>query len=418
MDGVSAVILTGGLQAADFIISDEEKACAEITPSQGTDFSVSSELPEFIEVLFKPALCWVWDAVSRAGIERVCVAAPEGFAEAARPLLPDAVFTDAAGAREFIASARGDVLLARGDTPLLSSDQIAASLKAHRASGAAATFFESERIIRSLQTRRAGWLKADRLKTLAGPAPDNGKTAVFTLPAEALAAAENSAALFRLNAAARKTQLEKLLDAGVILLDDSVLVGPDCEIAAGATILPGSILRGKTKIGAHCVIGPNALVEDCVFGESITFNASQAYRSQIGDGCTIGPFAHIRPNTVLAGKVHVGDFVELKNSAVGTGSKVPHLTYVGDSDVGAHVNFGCGCVVSNYDGVKKYRTAVGDDAFIGCNTNLVAPVKVGDGAYTAAGSTITRDVPAGALAVARERQQNIEGWAERKRPKK
>jgi bifunctional UDP-N-acetylglucosamine pyrophosphorylase/glucosamine-1-phosphate N-acetyltransferase len=169
-------------------------------------------------------------------------------------------------------------------------------------------------------------------------------------------------------------------------------------------------------VGEGCVIGPNSLLEDCELGDGVVFNASQAYKSKLGDSVTVGPFSHLRPNTVLSKKVHVGDFVEVKNSFVGEGTKLPHLTYVGDSDVGSRVNFGCGCVTVNYDGVAKYRTKVGDNAFIGCNTNLVAPVEVCKNAYTAAGSTITKTVPANALAVARAKQENIEGWVLRKRP--
>ena len=155
-------------------------------------------------------------------------------------------------------------------------------------------------------------------------------------------------------------------------------------------------------------------LENVTVGEGVRFNASQGYDSAIGDGASIGPFVHIRPGSRIGPKVHIGDFVEVKNSTVGEGTSVSHLTYVGDSDVGKYCNFGCGVVTVNYDGAAKHRNTIGDYAFIGCNTNLVAPVSVGDGAYTAAGSTITDDVPAGALGIARARQVNKPQWAKGK----
>lgn len=149
----------------------------------------------------------------------------------------------------------------------------------------------------------------------------------------------------------------------------------------------------------------------CVIGDRVVVNASQLNESTVESGAKIGPFAYVRPNCHVGREVKVGDFVELKNSVIGDNTKISHLTYVGDSDVGAHVNFGCGTVTVNYDGAAKFRTTIGDHAFIGCNTNLVAPVKIGDGAYTAAGSTITADVPDDSLAIARAQQVVKKQWA-------
>lgn len=215
--------------------------------------------------------------------------------------------------------------------------------------------------------------------------------------------------------AAALSVIEKHLQAGVeFCLTDGILIDESVQIAPGAVILPGTILRGETKIGANSVIGPNSLLENVAVGENVKFNASQGYNSVIDDGASIGPFVHVRPDSHICKNVHIGDFVEVKNSTIGEGTSVSHLTYVGDSDVGRYCNFGCGVVTVNYDGAAKHRNTIGDYAFIGCNTNLVAPVTVGDGAYTAAGSTITEDVPAGALGIARARQQNKLGWARRK----
>ena len=176
------------------------------------------------------------------------------------------------------------------------------------------------------------------------------------------------------------------IESRTVQIDEGVVIAP------GATILADTILRGKTVIGAGCVIGPNSLIEDSTVDEGTTVNASQVYGSHLGPHNNIGPFTHVRANTVTDYGVHLGAYVETKNSNFARGNSVSHLTY-------------------NYDGKDKFRTQIGDYCFIGCNTNLVAPVKVGDGAYTAAGSTITKDVPAQALGIARERQTNLEGWA-------
>ena len=214
----------------------------------------------------------------------------------------------------------------------------------------------------------------------------------------------------------RERIVRRHIRSGVRVLDpNAVYIDPRVTIGRGTMLLPGTILRGETAVGCGCTIGPNAVVRDCVIGDETEINASQVNESTIGSRTHVGPFAYVRPGCTIGDDIKVGDFVEVKNSSIGDGTKISHLTYVGDSDVGRHVNFGCGTVTTNYDGVKKYRCTIGDSAFIGCNTNLVAPVTVGEGSYIAAGATITKDVPADALAVARARQENKEGWAKRRR---
>lgn len=198
------------------------------------------------------------------------------------------------------------------------------------------------------------------------------------------------------------------IESRTVEIDEGVVIAP------GATILSGTILRGKTVIGAGCVIGPNSLIEDSTVDEGTTVNASQVYGSHLGPHNNIGPFTHVRVNTVTDYGVHLGAYVETKNSNFARGNTVSHLTYIGDSDVGKYCNFGCGTVTCNYDGEGKYHTTIGDYAFIGCNTNLVAPVTVGDHAFTAAGSTIGHDVPAGALSIERAKQTEIDSWGENK----
>lgn len=212
----------------------------------------------------------------------------------------------------------------------------------------------------------------------------------------------------------REQTLLRHIANGVTITSRTVEIDESVTIAPGAVILAGCILRGQTVIGPGCVIGPNSLIEDSVIGEGTSVNASQVYSSELGAHNKIGPFTHVRANTVTDYGVHLGAYVETKNSNLARGNTVSHLTYIGDSDVGKYCNFGCGTVTCNYDGKDKARTTIGDYCFIGCNTNLVAPVKVGDGAYTAAGSTITADVPAQALGIARQRQTNVDGWAEPK----
>lgn len=212
----------------------------------------------------------------------------------------------------------------------------------------------------------------------------------------------------------RLAALEELIANGVQVMSENIYVEPGVKVAPGAVLLPGTILRGKTSVAEGCVIGPDTLLENAVVGKNTTVNASQVYDSTLGENNKIGPYTHVRKDTVTGYGVHLGAYVETKNSNFAMGNTVSHLTYIGDSDVGKYCNFGCGTVTCNYDGENKFRTTIGDYVFIGCNTNLVAPVKVGDGAYTAAGSTITKDVPAGDMGIARERQTNLSGWA---RPK-
>ena len=207
----------------------------------------------------------------------------------------------------------------------------------------------------------------------------------------------------------------RLLEAGVIMMDPNA-VYPDEQavVGKGTVLLPGTILRGKTVVGENCTIGPNVMLTDTTVEDNVTINTAQVEESTIRTGCEIGPYTHIRPHCDVGEGSKIGAFVQLKNCNLGKGTKMAHLTYVGDADVGERVNFGCGTVTVNYDGVGKFRTTIGDDCFIGCNTNLVAPVTLGNGAYTAAGTTVTKDVPAGALSIGRSRQTEILGWADKK----
>ena len=197
-------------------------------------------------------------------------------------------------------------------------------------------------------------------------------------------------------------------DIETAYIDNTVIIGE------GTLIGPCVVLEGNTVIGKNCKIMQNTRIKDSIIGNEVEITASHVLESKVGDKTKVGPFAYLRPKSNIGKNCKVGDFVEVKNSTFGDGSKASHLTYIGDSDVGRDVNLGCGVVFVNYDGTNKFRSTIGDGAFIGCNTNLVSPVNVEKGAYIAAGSTVTEDVPENSLCIARSRQTNIQGWAEKK----
>ncbi len=206
------------------------------------------------------------------------------------------------------------------------------------------------------------------------------------------------------------------LEAGVKIWNiDDTYIEETVKIAPGAEILPGCILEGETVIEEGCIIGPRTSLKNCTVKENASVRETVADSAEIGAEAKVGPFTYIRPGSVVGTGCKVGDFVELKNAKLGDGTKVSHLTYVGDAEVGKKVNFGCGTVTVNYDGKIKHKTIIGDNAFIGCNTNLVSPVEVGEGAYIAAGSTITDFVPGNTLAIARARQVVKENWKDKRK---
>ncbi|WP_047980717.1 bifunctional UDP-N-acetylglucosamine diphosphorylase/glucosamine-1-phosphate N-acetyltransferase GlmU [Ornithinibacillus contaminans] len=201
---------------------------------------------------------------------------------------------------------------------------------------------------------------------------------------------------------------------GVSIIDpDNTYIQPDVVIEQDVVIYPGSMISGTSVIKERAIIGPNSEITNCEIGEETIVKQSVATNSKIGNRVNIGPFAHIRPEANIGDEAKIGNFVEIKKAELGHGSKVSHLSYIGDAQVGSNVNVGCGTITVNYDGKNKYLTTIEDDAFIGCNSNLIAPVTIGKGSYVAAGSTITKDVPSEALSVARARQSNKEGYATR-----
>lgn len=214
----------------------------------------------------------------------------------------------------------------------------------------------------------------------------------------------------------RRRKNEELMAAGVTIMDPATTyIDADVKIGRDTVIYPQTFLEGNTVIGEECEIGPSVRFQNVKAGNGVTGQFTYAHDCEFAYGVILGQFTHIRPNTYLAEKVKIGNFVEVKNSNIGKGSKLPHLSYIGDTDMGSGVNMGCGTITVNYDGKTKFRTTIGDDAFVGCNSNLVAPVEVENGAYIGAGSTITKKVPEGTLAIARARQKNIEGWTDKRK---
>lgn len=209
--------------------------------------------------------------------------------------------------------------------------------------------------------------------------------------------------------------LNKHMAEGVTIIDPaSTYIESDVKIGSDTIVYPGAFIEGNTIIGEDCIVGHNTRLVNAKIGNSVEIQSSVIINSEVGDSTTVGPFAYIRPDSVIGREVKIGDFVEIKKSTIGNGTKISHLTYVGDSEVGEKCNFGCGTVTVNYNGSEKYKTVIKDGAFIGCNTNLVAPVTIGENAYTAAGSTITKDVPNGALAIGRSKEVIKEGWVAKK----
>ena len=370
------------------------------------------------ELLFDPAAAWLTGALTGAGVDRffvVCHADDQAKAEECFPEGTEFVTTGTDDAIErlsaFLAQQPGKVIVVT--RPILLSGESAAQLLSDSAA--------------MLEDRDTGICRIDAEVLTAALAEGTDFESALRAGADRLGARsvwfQGAVSLrggwegrMEAELAVRQYGAVRLMRSGVRVMDpNSVYVGPRVRVEPGTVLLPGVILRGNTVVGPNCQIGPNAMITDCRVGAGVTVNASQLNESTVEDGAKIGPFAYIRPHCHVGKEVKVGDFVELKNSVIGDGTKISHLTYVGDSDVGSKVNFGCGTVTVNYDGSAKYRTTIGDNAFIGCNTNLVAPVKVGDGAYTAAGSTITDDVPVDSLAIARSVQVNKKQWAAKRR---
>lgn len=457
-----------------------QKACIVLAAGDGK--RMKSIRPKVLmEVLFKPMLGWVLDSVEAAGIENIGVVVGNGAEKTEEYLLTRKIHhktyiqTVRKGTGHAVMQAQEvleqskSVLILCGDAPFIDEQSICEAYEQHVNGGYSATVItavidnptgygriirnadgsvlkiveekdadESEKKIREINSGAYWFDSAALLKALPCLSDKNASGELYLTDAVALIneqgakvgamTAQHNAIvlgantrndLYSLNHFARMGKIGELLSEGVELpCMDGVIIGADVEIGFDTVILPNTIIKGNCKIGCGCTIGPNSVVENCTIGDGVVLNNVQAYDSVVKSGAKIGPFVHLRPNSVIDEGVKIGDFVEIKNSNIGMKTSVAHLTYIGDSDVGKGVNFGCGCVTANYDGIQKFRTKIGDHAFLGCNTNLIAPVEIGECAATGAGSTITKNVPANALAIERAETRLVQGWEKNSKRKK
>jgi len=425
----------------------------------------------------RPLLWHVLAATAGLGAERTVVVVGRGADEVRTAVdsfgfgqVDFAVQPELRGTGDAVAAAlpllptAGEVLVLYGDTPLLTAGTLERLLAAHRRGGAQATVLTARlpdptglgRVLRgpdgavtgvveqrdataeqrAITEVNAGFYVFER-RALAGLArlqPDNdqgeyylpalipllleagGRVVTSEAPADEVLGVNDRAQLAEATAVLRRRTLQRLLGAGVTVVDPATTyVDTDVEVGQDTVLEPLTFLEAGTRVGAGCSIGPNTRLIACTVGDEATVTQAVAVQSHVGARAVVGPFAYLRPGVELGPGSKVGTYVKVKKSSIGRGSKVPHLTYVGDAEIGEDVNVGAGTVFVNYDGQHKHRTVVGDGAFIGSDTMLVAPLTIGDGAQTAAGSTITKDVPPGALAIERAVQRIIEGWAARRR---
>jgi bifunctional UDP-N-acetylglucosamine pyrophosphorylase/glucosamine-1-phosphate N-acetyltransferase len=369
-------------------------------------------------------------------------------------------------ARPALPPAAGVLLVLSGDVPLVGPATVARLLARHRQARAAATVLTArlpdpagygrvvrlrgrlraiveerdatpaQRRVREVNAGTYAFAPAALWPALARLAPDNAQGERYLTDAvrslaragrrvETVAAADplevagvnDRVQLAALERVVRQRTLERLMREGVTVLDPATTwVDADVRVGRDTVLYPGVRLEGRTAVGENCVVGPGSLLADATLGDGVTVRAyCVVAEAEVGAGASVGPFAHLRPGTVLEAGARVGTFVELKQASLGRDARVPHLAYVGDASVGEGANLGAGTITCNYDGVRKHRTDIGAGAFVGTNASLVAPVRIGAGAYVGAGSVITKDVPPGALAVERSHQVVKEGWAARRR---
>ena len=436
-----------------------------------------SAVPKVLhEICGRPMIAWPILAAREAGADRICViASPD---HDLTPVLPEGTETivqpvadGTGGALRAAADVVRDsdaVLVLSGDTPLLSVEVIEGLLAAHTEANAAATMMTTEledpgtfgRVIRTgdgeveriVEAKKPGDASADQLEVkevnagtyafsaaplaeaLEGLTNENaqgeyylpdvlplirkggGKVIAHLVADPAVNLGVNDRAdLARVTDEARRRILLAHMRAGVTIEDPGATwIDADVSIEPDATILPGTSLRGSTSIGSGATVGPVTTLIDSRIGDRATVIHSYLTACQVADEAKVGPFTYLRPDASIGEGAKAGSFVEIKNSEIGAGAKVPHLSYIGDADVGEGTNLGASTVTANYDGRSKNRTKIGKNVQTGVDTTLVAPVEVGDDAYTGAGSVISEDVPPGALGISRAEQKNVEGYAAKK----
>ena len=443
----------------------------------GMGTRMKSKMPKVLhKVCGKPLSKWVIDASKAAGADKVCAVVGHK-AETVKDVLGNvcefALQAEQKGtghavmqAIDVIKNSKGEVVILNGDTPLITAETINKAIEYHKNNGNQATVItailddatgygrivrdndgsvlkiveqkdasEEEKKINEVNSGMYVFDAQSLVYALDKITPNNAQGEYYlTDTLEILLSAgkkiggyaiSDNDEIRGINDRVQLNEAEKIMQKRIneyhmrngvtmrnpesVYIEDGVEIGNDTEICQNVTIKSG------TKIGSDCVIGSGSMLDRAVIHDGVDVLSSVILESEVDEGTHVGPFAYIRPNCHVGKEVKVGDFVELKNSNIDDGTKISHLTYIGDSDVGKRVNFGCGTVTCNYDGKKKYRTTIGDDCFVGCNTNFVSPINVGDGVYIAAGSTITEDIPENSLSIARARQVNKEGWKDKRK---
>ncbi len=443
----------------------------------GMGTRMKSKMPKVLhKVCGKPLSKWVIDASKAAGADKVCAVVGHK-AETVKEVLGDvcefALQAEQKGtghavmqAIDVIKNSKGEVVILNGDTPLITAETINKAIEYHKNNGNQATVItailddatgygrivrdndgsvlkiveqkdasEEEKKINEVNSGMYVFDAQSLVYALDKITPNNAQGEYYlTDTLEILLSAgkkiggyaiSDNDEIRGINDRVQLNEAEKIMQKRIneyhmrngvtmrnpesVYIEDGVEIGNDTEICQNVTIKSG------TKIGSDCVIGSGSMLDRAVIHDGVDVLSSVILESEVDEGTHVGPFAYIRPNCHVGKEVKVGDFVELKNSNIDDGTKISHLTYIGDSDVGKRVNFGCGTVTCNYDGKKKYRTTIGDDCFVGCNTNFVSPINVGDGVYIAAGSTITEDIPENSLSIARAKQVNKEGWKDKRK---
>jgi bifunctional UDP-N-acetylglucosamine pyrophosphorylase/glucosamine-1-phosphate N-acetyltransferase len=427
------------------------------------------------EIYGMPLVKWVYQSAKNAGIDdRVIVVGHK--AQEVKEKLGDEIlyaFQDkqlgtghaVMQAQEYFANKEGYVIVLYGDTPLVTSETLKEAISFHKENNNSATVITADlddptgygRIIRSgdgsvlrivehkdatdeeknIKEVNSGMycFNINDLREALGELDNNNSQGEYYLTdtieillnkgknvraikikdSNEILGINDRIQLAKAGEIIRNRILQRFMENGVTIIDPaSTFIDQEAEIGIDTVIYPSTIIEGRTKIGEDCVIGPGSRIVSCEIADGVEVKNSVVLESSIDSGTKVGPFAYIRPGSKIGKNVKIGDFVEVKKSIIGDKTKISHLTYVGDAEIGKGVNLGCGVVVVNYDGKKKNKTAVGDNCFVGCNVNLISPVEIKDNAYIAAGSTITDLVPENALAIARNRQVIKENWVVKK----
>lgn len=445
---------------------------ATVILAAGKGTRMKSKLPKVLHnVCGSTMLSYVIDAVHGAGVKKIIVVVGYGADKVAREVEGRAQVAHQAEqlgtahalmqAGPFLSDFKGQLLVLCGDTPLIESGTLLELIQSHRSAGSAATVLTAimkdpagygrvvrdnqggvvkiieqkdaspdERQIREVNTGVYCFECDGLFEALSHLSPNNAQGEYYLTDIIEMnvrcgrrvgaVTLENPLETTGINDRVQMAEAERymrgrilkeLMMSGVTVIDPhSTFVDRKAQVGRDTVIYPFTFIEGNTVIGEDCIIGPGSRLINAVVGDGVSIQNSIVTESSMEDRCSIGPFSHLRPGNCLGREVKVGNFSEVKKSVVGDGSKVPHLSYVGDATIGKNVNIGAGTITCNYDGRNKWPTRIEDGVLIGSNTNLVAPVEIGAGAVTGAGSTITRDVPAGSLAVERAKQKVIPGW--------